>query len=96
MRRLKPLHQPGEPIPGDILARMTQPKVRDPLFQTVVVTRQPCRLNGRVLPAGTHLPVGPKMSKDAIETCCEAINRLVAEGRERFWANAHPVPQLAA
>lgn len=68
---------------------MTKPVVRDPMYQCVVEV---------VGKAGVLLPVGPRMTLEAVECFCMTINRLVSEGKERTWANAHPVrmQELAA
>ena len=40
---------------------------------------------------GVTIPVGPKMDPDGAAQFCEAINRMIAAGREKSWNNAHVV-----
>jgi len=72
----------GAPIPGEIAALMTKPKLPDALHQVVVT------LAG----SGALLPVGPAMNRDACGMFAEAVNRQIAVGRERVWKNAAVVP----
>jgi hypothetical protein len=84
-KKYKPWHQPGEPIPREIQARMTQPKVHDPLYQVFVdiVGKQ-----------GVALPVLPQMNKEAAETACLAFNKASLDASRRQpgdWFNARAV-----
>lgn len=72
----------GAPIPPEIAARMTRPAEPQQLYQ-VVVTKVADRL---------PLRVGPMMTQDACGAIAEAINKQVALGRERTWADAVVVP----
>lgn len=72
----------GEPIPGDVLERMTKPKAEDELWQVMVFDRD----------AQVLVPMGPMMNKDACGMCVEAVNRQIASGQRRDWTKAEAYP----
>jgi len=72
----------GAPVPGEIAALMTKPKLPEPLYQVVVTVAE----------TGALLPVGPAMMRDACGMFAEAVNKQVALGRERIWKNAAVIP----
>lgn len=75
----------GAPIPADIAARMTKPRVLQPLFQVHadVKNRQ-----DRV----ETLAVGPKIGLDAAEEILIAVNGQIALGKLPGWRNARLEP----
>jgi hypothetical protein len=78
--KFKPLHEPHEPIPGDIEARLTKPK-EDNLYQVFVEVR------GLRHP----IPVGPKTKLELCEEIAVAIRGMIALGKEKTWGNPHVV-----
>ena len=79
----------GAPVPPEIAARMTQPKVEEPLWQVVVEGKLKTGLK----------PYGPRWErKSAAEMLASEINRCVASGLERTFTKAMVVPltQLSA
>ena len=72
----------GAPVPPEIAARMTKPKVVDPLFQVVVTVRD----------TGKLLAVAPMMLKPYAEEMAATINRFIIAGQEKTWTNAAVVP----
>lgn len=75
----------GAPIPGDIAARMTQPRPPALLYQVMVEQRR----------TGLALAVGPAWSQDAAGKLAEAIGQAIVAGRERDWASPTVVAVLA-
>ena len=71
-------HNPDEPIPAEIEARMTKPKVLEELCQVWVEAK------GRGI-----IPVGPKVNRAVAEEFCAAIKMQIINGREKFWTNPH-------
>lgn len=74
----------GAPIPGEIAERMTKPKPEVVLEQVCV---DQLGENG----VRTMRLVGPAMIPDAAAAFANAINKMVAAGREKTWANARTV-----
>ena len=70
-------------IPAEIAEGMTKPK--DETLWQVVVSR-------KTETGHQPLVVGPAMIRDAAGTFAEAINKMVAAGREKTWTNAIVVP----
>jgi hypothetical protein len=83
-RKQKPKawHQPHEPIPAEIEARLTKPKTVSGLYQVQVLTVDGNRL---VRPF-------PKVIQAVAEELCAAIKIQIAAGKERLWKEPHVVP----
>lgn len=75
----------GAPIPGDIAALMTKPKVREELYQVRADVKDQ---SGRT----SVLPVGPKIGLDACEQILIAVNGQISLGKLPGWANARMEP----
>lgn len=75
----------GAPIPKDIAARMTKPKVLQPLFQVKADVKND---QDRV----ETLAVGPKMGLDAAEEILIAVNGQISLGKLPGWRNARLEP----
>lgn len=76
-RRLKPAHNPNEPIPPEIAARMTKPKPREEMCQVVLAERD-----------GSFLAIGPKADRPFLEPIVEAINGQRALGKLKTFGEA--------
>lgn len=77
-RELKPIHEPHEPIPGDIEARFTKPKEAQSLYQVFV------EIKGE----GQPTAVTPKMLKPFCEEVLAAFNRAIIDGKQPKCSNA--------
>lgn len=83
----KPIHAPDEPIPQEILDRMTKPKVHE-VHQVVVELQRNCRLGKK----GAIVPVGPALHDLPLaEECVSVINLGIIGGRERYWSKPQVV-----
>lgn len=78
--KFKPIHEPHEPIPGDIEARLTKPK-EDPLYQVYV------EMAGHKHP----IPIGPRTKQEVCEEVVSVIRGMIALGKEKTWGNPHVV-----
>lgn len=76
----------GEPINGELAARMTKPKAADKLFQVFVDIRGE---------TGSH-PVSPRFAGSAGEEACgqilEVVNAQICLGKLKGWGNARIEP----
>lgn len=71
----KLLHQPNEPIPGDILERLTKPKEKA-MYQLTVMWN------------GKRVAVGPKVEeRPVLEDQLAVIKKAIIQGREKTWAD---------
>lgn len=93
-RKAKPLHRPDEPIPAEILARMTKPKlVRR--FQLAVELQRDMKVPGGVVRRGAVIPVGPVLEeREIIEDACAVVNKAIAAGREKYWSKPQVIEHL--
>ena len=71
-------------IPGDIAARMTQPKAPDVLYQVVVERR-----------GALPIPVGPAAPEATAGKLRDAIRSMILAGKERDWFNPQVFPVIA-
>lgn len=76
----------GQPIPGDVLERMTKEKAPDEMFQVGVTVRD----------TGKTVFLGPMMSEDAIRNIVAGVNKQIALGLRRDWtmADAYPMTPI--
>lgn len=72
----------GKPVDPEIAARMTKPKVDQPLWQVIATRRD----------GGGQLAVGPMMLKPYAEEFAAVINRYIIDGKEKIWSNAVVAP----
>lgn len=78
----KPIHAPDEPIPEEILARMTKPVIHE-RYQIVVELTRNCRMGKK----GSIIRVGPTLhDKPLAEECVSVINLGIIGGREKYWS----------
>lgn len=78
-RDFNPINPHGRPMPAPPRPIKTKPEA---LYQVQVEDTR----------TGRAELVGPRMVGEAAGMFCEAINREIAAGREKSWANAHVVP----
>ena len=81
LKDFKPLNPWGRDMP-----KPSRP-VRDrSIFTDLYQVHVEFRGTGRVL------PVGPKLTQEAAEMFCQAINVQIVHGKEKRWANPHVMP----
>ena len=71
----------GKPIPGEILERMTKPKVKQPLFQVF------CEIRG-----GRVIPISPALEKEGADAVLQGFIKAMTMGKQPDAANPHMVP----
>lgn len=76
--RLKPIHEPDEPIPGETEDRLTKERDAQPLCQVFVETKP----HGR-------LAISPKIGSDVCAAIVASVNKAIIDGKLPDWGNPH-------